>query len=593
MALGYLKTDLKFAAVGVLACTLSMHLAWGQTASEVIQKTGIKSGLAVQLGCGKGELITQLHNSGKMLVQGYDTDASKVLEARKTILDQGLAGLVTAEKLMSYKQLPYKNNMVNVLVADLGALGNEAPSLDEINRIIAPECAAYVKQGGAWKVIKKERPAGYGNWSQFYHGPDQNAVSTDTHVDIPKGIQWMAGFMRSGGTSAPRIWNRFYTSYDHQKGVESRRVGRDAFNGIALWTMPEKKVQSPFFSAGSMDGMVLSFPDKGEFMKGYDAETGEVKVTYTAGKKWPDRAQKNITWGAEIYGEIALGNGIVLQKVDNTLTAMEIKTGKFLWKYESDQFLALPSIDIKHNQAYIAKTKSNVYYARWPKVLVYDIVALDLKTGAKKWTSNHRNGKCASQIIANDDKVVIASHWTYANCKDEDTNRNRNHTTDAHVSAISASDGKPIWSWSQTPGGGHTYNTVIWKGAAYYHKTSATFRIPMDSKGELEITPKCSKHNREACLEGGVWKYSNTGCMRAIGTPKHLIFSHTMFADKFGSGFQSKFYRSSCAQGFYPANGILYAPQSGICKCINMWKTNHAFESQPAPVMIPNNKRLF
>jgi len=109
-----------------------------QEALKILEKTGVKGGLVVHLGCGDGRLTAALGASERYLVQGLDANPKNVEKARKHIQSLGLYGPVTAEHHKG-SSLPFTDNLVNLIVADRTI---DTPSA-EIIRVLSPEGVAY------------------------------------------------------------------------------------------------------------------------------------------------------------------------------------------------------------------------------------------------------------------------------------------------------------------------------------------------------------------------------------------------------------------------------------------------------------------
>jgi hypothetical protein len=67
-------------SIGItLLAILMVPCAWAQqTVEDLVQAAGIEGGLIVQIGCGNGHSLAALHNSDSFVVQGLDTDLTKV-----------------------------------------------------------------------------------------------------------------------------------------------------------------------------------------------------------------------------------------------------------------------------------------------------------------------------------------------------------------------------------------------------------------------------------------------------------------------------------------------------------------------------------
>ena len=95
-----------------LACDADSH-------EGVMDRIGIRSGLAVPLGSIDGTLEASLTSGGRMLVHGLALSDTERNHARLGLLSQGLYGLACVSPWRHRHQLPYATNLVNALVADL------------------------------------------------------------------------------------------------------------------------------------------------------------------------------------------------------------------------------------------------------------------------------------------------------------------------------------------------------------------------------------------------------------------------------------------------------------------------------------------
>ena len=111
-----------------------------------------------------------------------------------------------------------------------------ALSLAEAEQVAAEHYAIkgraklLVSDKGKWRRTLKPRPGGMDDWTHWRHGPDRNAVSKDTLVDVPGRVQWL--FTPREVTERSHVviaGGRFFAQC---KGM---LIARDAFNGMLLW----------------------------------------------------------------------------------------------------------------------------------------------------------------------------------------------------------------------------------------------------------------------------------------------------------------------------------------------------------------------
>ena len=170
---------------------------------DLLVPFGVKGGLVVCVGCDDPQVLFDLGKAGPTLVQGLDTDESKVEEARKFLQLKGVYGKVMAD-VFDGENLPYIDNLANLLV--VLESGCSIPD-EEINRILAPRGAGVITWDGNKNLISSLRyltfklgtefvkftkpvPADIDDWTHFLHGPDNNAVAEDRVAGPPRHIQW-------------------------------------------------------------------------------------------------------------------------------------------------------------------------------------------------------------------------------------------------------------------------------------------------------------------------------------------------------------------------------------------------------------------
>ena len=87
------------------------------TAEDLVRQSGVKGGLIVHVGCGNAKWTAALRINGRYVVQGLETNPSRVTEARENLRDMGVSGGVSVLSWTG-KRLPYVDNLVNLVVAE-------------------------------------------------------------------------------------------------------------------------------------------------------------------------------------------------------------------------------------------------------------------------------------------------------------------------------------------------------------------------------------------------------------------------------------------------------------------------------------------
>ena len=576
------------AVLVVLASSVAVA-ASADTAAEIIKATGVKGGLVVHLGCGDGKLTAALRADQRYLVHGLDTDADKIRQARQHIQSLGVYGKVCVD-VFDGKRLPYVDELVNLLVAS--DLGPGAPGMAEIRRVLAPDGVAYVQQGGAWQKTVKPRPAEIDEWSHFLHDASGNAVASDKRVGPPRRLRWVGGPRWCRSHEMPTSVNavvtaggRVFTIFDEGlTGVirkvpwRCKLVARDAASGVLLWKVPMRKWQ-PEFGTGrgnrwnihhTIPRRVVAAPDRVyvtlEFLDSpvsvLDAASGEVITEALEGTKGTD--------------ELILSDGVLVVKITkklptaggrigkdslhDTLAAIDVKTGKQLWRKENARVIPWA----------LAAHGGRVVYHNMD-----ELVCLDARTGKSIWRAERSitsTTGAASTLVIHDGVVLFHGHGQVsqpaakppAPAKGKKPKRPRRGRTSnrLHLTALSLADGKVLWShpgrsgWAAActlpadvwvMGGG-----IVWCGNNLQGRDLRT--------GEVKKTPSIGK-----LISPG----HHYRCHHARATERYMILPKrgAEFVDVEGDNhMRHNWLRAPCYSGTMPANGLLYVPPSQ-CFC--------------------------
>ncbi len=215
-------------------------------AGRILDLSALRGGLVVHIGCGDGALTAALRAGPGWLVEGLETSPKAVEAARRRVASLGLSGFVSFA-LFDGKNLPYADNLVNLLVVDKPYRVPRA----EMLRVVCPGGVVLIREDGSWRRVVKPRPNGIDEWTHFRHGPDGNMVSHDRLVGPPRHVHWLAPprFQRHHGivpsiTSAVTSGGRlFYIIDEAPLGLcgmpdQWHLVARDAFSGVLLWKRP-------------------------------------------------------------------------------------------------------------------------------------------------------------------------------------------------------------------------------------------------------------------------------------------------------------------------------------------------------------------
>ena len=584
--------------LSVIASALVVTLAGVLSAAEVPDVKSFKGGLIVHIGCSDGKLTAAMGANDKCIVHGLDRDVANVAKARRTVQEAGLYGRVTIDLLRGDK-LPYIDNLVNRIVSDdLGKI-----PMSEVMRVLSPYGTAWI--GG--KKTVKPWPADIDEWNHWLHGPDNNAVSTDTRVGISRKLQW----------TMPPAWGRhhnllpslcamvsakgrIYCIIDEApiavKGSAARwsLVARDAFNGLVLWrkpipnwgwrkwsaiqvggTMRFKGPDQLFRRIAAVGDRVYYTPGFNEAIVAVDGASGKVIREY----KGTENASEILVSGKLLL----LAKNVYGDKPGKSILAVNAETGEILWRAKGYRGVTSRGDELKKfTDAYLTLGKNNAFFLNEE-----EIVALDIKTGKEVWRSprpvmpkgllghNAFKFKNFCSLVYNDGIVFLGQ------IHPKKTNLNGWQRKSMALRAHDASSGKLLWR--------HTGGTLahftppdlfVNKGLVWTMGTKTVSLVGLDVKtGAVKKDypvkdmlvghhHRCYRNKASANFylageEGIEYINFNTG---------ELDVHHWI--------------RGACSYGLMPANGLIYMP-THACGCHTNQLINGFFAMASGKTDIP------
>lgn len=578
-------------------------------AKQIFEVTGIKGGLIVLIGCGDGQLSASLGASDGYLIHCIDVDERKVQAARKHVQSLGLYGRVSVDTFDG-KQLPYTDNLVNLLVAeDLG----DVP-ITEVMRVLCPRGVAYIRQGGTWTKTVKPWPEDIDEWTHWLHDPSGNAVSGDRKVGPPRFYQWTAKPYWSNqhdtvlSTSAMVSANGrlFYIVDESPSGVFSEAyegqwflIARDAFNGVLLWKIPisnwgwktwgerynirfAQPTQLPWRLVATGD-VVYATLDFHSPVLAIDAATGSIIRTYEHSRCTDELLYYNGLLIISAYDDSGLaspakttsniskrrGETTNPRVVPKTIRVLDPQTGDIVW--EKGAFLGLPTrYDALEgfDPVYLTAYKNRVVFATRDK-----IHCLDLKSGETIWEFA-RPPRGDYRLILG---VRMSENCTLVNHKDvvlyaqpQNKNEGTYHTIYCDLYAINAKTGKVLWkktcgawSWGSPP------DVFVIDNNVWVHEYIPGLQFKGPSVVDVNSVPYTliglDLYSGEETRRIPTTDIFHIGhhhrCYRNKATER-FIFTARRGTEltELKSGEQSihHYLRSECRLGIMPANGLLY-----------------------------------
>jgi outer membrane protein assembly factor BamB len=407
----------------------TLAASFAQVARDIADRTGIKKGYCLILGCGRGQLACELARLTSLKIIAVDEDAGNVAAVRQAVDKAGLSGQIVVHRA-SLAKLPYAGYLANLIVSEQTLLtGKLPPSASEVFRVLRP-CGgvAYLGQppqmlsqqnalsepdikrwlsglpqqecqvsteNGLWLVIRRGPLTGSGQWTHQYAEPGNTACSMDSLVRPPLTVQWF-------GEPGPReLIDRHHRNVaplynDGRLFVPGDQVvfAVDAYNGTALWQVrvPGSRRLGVFLDNSNLavddEYLYLVARDK---CHSFDVQTGSPRLVYTLPQLSIDTPRE---WGyLACTGELLLGSACkkgasyteTSREADNALWyknmklvssdylfALQGKTGKQLWTYK-DSLIVNTTITVGGGRVYFVETDS-------PPALADGLGRMPLKT---------------------------------------------------------------------------------------------------------------------------------------------------------------------------------------------------------------------
>ena len=380
-----------------------------------VEAVGVGRGYALVLGSGDGALVAELARRTEMRIVGVEPDARRAAASRKALAVAGLYGPRVAVHHARLDALPYADGLFNLIVSGRGADANAPAVRAETLRLLVPGRGVAVLGAGEGRILRRDVPAGVGEWTHTWCDPGNTACTGDRVVGGPMRLQWF-------GRPGPREM----LDRHHRPTPPLSKAGRlfvpgdgvvfavEAHNGAPLWkvAVPNSRRLGVFLDCGSMalDAELL-YVVAGDKCFGFDVRTGERRLAHTMPQCVPNSRR---LWGyLARVGELIVGSGRkeratyteVSREADNALWydsmklvlsdylfAVDRRSGSRRWSYRSGVVLNT-TIAVGGGRVYFVESHAPAALAdprgrvTMPTFLAGDnhLVSLDRETGKVAW----------------------------------------------------------------------------------------------------------------------------------------------------------------------------------------------------------------
>lgn len=559
--------------------------AAGEDAASILEQSGVKGGLIVHLGCGDGTLTAALRRGDMYIVHGLDRNPANVEAARRHVRSRGLQGKISISRLYG-DRIPFVDRLVNLLVVD------DATELAkrEIVRVLVPGGVALLRDGDAYRQLRRPPSQHTDQWTHYLHDSSNNAVARDEMVGPPRHMQFRTAVEWSrlhhklaSVSSVVTAAGRLFSVVDGGLGANLSApakwsvVARDAYNGTLLWRRPIRSWTSHQrgFRSGPVqmprllvtDGRRVYVPlGIDQPLVALDAATGEKLLSY------PDTA------GTE---EILVSNGTLLVVVGTPspvqaaglpgaekttakkIVALGAADGDRLWKREGLDPAMLIGCTM-------AADRRQVYYQYGGEE-----VCLELSSGRQVWRTSARGTKPAGPDeqkknprrqpgkragrpkgtaggVTPGSATLVVSHGVVLSLRG------------SKLAARSAADGELLWSGTagagfRSPGDvfvidGPGDGSLVWTGKDFAAGRDLRTGQVKKTLPVLSAIQTAGHHHR---------------CYREKATQRYILAGHRgiEYLDLRGDDHgRHNWIRGTCQYGVLPANGLTYAPPHS-CGC--------------------------
>jgi len=332
---------------------------YAEAAREILDRTGIREGFCLDLGCGQGQLVQELAARSDLSIVAVADNEDCAREARRRLDAQGVYGkrITVLNRSLEKTGLP---NMFADLVVSSDSLeqGTDAFALAEAKRLLRPYGGVLITgRPGAMDLESRGELEGAGTWTHQYGDPGNLGCSDDQILAGPLGMLWFRDNewempCRHGRGPSP-VFSRGVLVVEGLHGLQAL----NAYNGRILWTYARENILKPF-DQEHLNGVAITGSNlcvEGESLYIRQEDRCERLDLFTGEKQDEYRAPMGPNGKPGLWGYLAVREGVLLGSLyDPThvvtyaygksdmselfsesilLFAMDAGTGRVLWEY--------------------------------------------------------------------------------------------------------------------------------------------------------------------------------------------------------------------------------------------------------------------
>jgi len=379
-------------------------------------------GYALVLGLNDGRFLYHLVAQPNLRVIGVDADAAKARAFHERLVAAGVYGTRAELFVGEPFAFPFPPYLASLIVSETALRDKEA--IEKLREVLHPYGGTlYPSQGDTLSlaVIRDGPLTGSASWTHECGDAARSFFSKDQLVKAPLGILW---YGQEGE-------NEFWTNNDYGIGVKPQVVGGrvfayslpmralfayDAYTGRHLW---RAKTEAFTRFAAMPDGVYVAANDactildpatgaeraKFTFKATDDGGTGILPVSPTGGTPVPPQKRQPLVSDIRVGGDVII-IAYAFEKVriiekglwdSSALVALDRKSGATLWTRRAKQRFNLNALAIGRGAVFAIDSPAAIQTEAMkdpkdvPKTMPCEILALDARTGAVRWSLDVEN----------------------------------------------------------------------------------------------------------------------------------------------------------------------------------------------------------
>lgn len=564
--------------------------SFADTATEILQQTGVTTGYCLAVGIGSGELISELLRQSDLHVVAIDPGPEAVQRLRSQLDASGHYGSRVSAMVGNLETAQLPPFFASLVVSETLGTGDMRLSNDLV-RAVYRSTRPY---GGSWmlnassvdlvsfsgiveqlelpgadvqqtdelvRLTRRGRLPGSADWTHEYGDPANTLMSHDRLVKAPLGVLWFGGPSSSGQLFYNRhFWGPSMAVIGGRMFVQgpSSLAAIDVYTGRVLWKQPLEDTEdyrpgrrgndfeghlSGFHFLAVEDSLYLVLVDRCVRL---DPATGAT----LAELRLPNDSED---WGRiRVEGDLLItevfGDTEKFGRMPVAMAALDRQSGELRWRHDAE--LSYPVSAVSGDLLYCFDGALQGFYKDWERKGVIPkaaerktVVAIDLKTGEEKWR-------------VPTDRVLT---WL-AFSSDQDTLIASNKES---ISAFDGKDGYLLWSKQAEGQGFRGHPETLWDKVILWNDQILDQRGP--GLAYKIRTGESIERVHPMTQQPVDWEFTKSGhhCNYAIANPHLMTFRADTagFCDiESGTTARLQGYRPGCRNSLIPANGVLNSP---------------------------------